>query len=100
MGLQEALEKQNKSLQRFSEVSSLVTREYEDLRQHLQLEQDLRKQAESYAHQMRVKKQEASRQSIILLENTSPSIQLLKALEEVANVTKALEEEKFKHLQQ
>ncbi|XP_059507639.1 shootin-1-like isoform X3 [Stegostoma tigrinum] len=100
MGLQEALEKQNKSLQRFSEVSSLVTREYEDLRQHLQLEQDLRKQAESYAHQMRVKKQEATRQSIILLENTSPSMPLLKALEEVANVTKALEEEKFKHQQQ
>ncbi|XP_060684030.1 shootin-1 isoform X2 [Hemiscyllium ocellatum] len=100
MGLQKALEKQNKSLQRLSEVSTQVTREYEDLRQHLQLEQDLRQQAESYAHQMRVKKQEANRQSVILLANANPSTQLLKALEDVAQATKALEEERFQHQQQ
>ncbi|XP_072436508.1 shootin-1 isoform X2 [Chiloscyllium punctatum] len=100
MGLQKALEKQSKSLQRFSEVSTQVTREYEDLRQHLQLEQDLRQQAESYAHQMEVKKQEANRQSVILLANANPSTQLLKALEEVAHATKALEKERFQHQQQ
>ncbi|XP_041048479.1 shootin-1 isoform X2 [Carcharodon carcharias] len=100
MDLQKALERQNKNLQRFNTVSSMVTHEYEELRQHLELEQDLRHVAENYAHQMRVQKQEANRQSMILLENVTPSTQLLKALEEVANATKILEEERIQHEQQ
>ncbi|XP_078418095.1 shootin-1 isoform X2 [Cetorhinus maximus] len=100
MDLQKALERQNKNLQRFNTVSSMVTREYEELKQHLELEQDLRHVAENYAHQMRVQKQEANRQSMILLENVTPSTQLLKAMEEVANATKILEEERIQHEQE
>lgn len=44
-----------------------------------------------------VKQKEANRQSMILLQQADPSIQLLKALEDVANVTKTLEEERIQH---
>lgn len=46
---------------------------------------------------MMVKQKEANRQSMILLQQADPSIQLLKALEDVANVTKTLEEERIQH---
>lgn len=48
---------------------------------------------------MLVKQKEANRQSMILLQNAEPSIQLLKALEDVAAITKTLEEERVQHLQ-
>lgn len=34
---------------------------------------------------------------MILLQQADPSIQLLKALEDVANVTKSLEQERLQH---
>lgn len=34
---------------------------------------------------------------MILMQQTDPSVQLLKALEDVANVTKTLEEERQQH---
>lgn len=46
---------------------------------------------------MVVKQKEANRQSMILLQQVDPSIQLLKALEDLANVTKTLEEERIQH---
>lgn len=46
---------------------------------------------------MMVKQKEANRQSMILLQQADPSIQLLKALEDVASVTKTLEEERIQH---
>lgn len=46
---------------------------------------------------MMVKQKEANRQSMILLQQADPSIQLLKALEDVAGVTKTLEEERIQH---
>lgn len=48
---------------------------------------------------MLVKQKEANRQSMLLLQSTEPSIQLLKALEDVAAVTKTLEEERLQHQQ-
>ncbi|KAA8588557.1 hypothetical protein FQN60_009902, partial [Etheostoma spectabile] len=42
---------------------------------------------------MLVKQKEANRQSMLLLQSAEPSVQLLKALEDVAAVTKTLEEE-------
>lgn len=36
---------------------------------------------------------------MILLQNAEPSLQLLKALEDVATITKTLEEERLQHLQ-
>ncbi|XP_038648868.1 shootin-1-like [Scyliorhinus canicula] len=100
MDLQKALERQNKNLQQINTVSSMVTREYEELREHLELEQSLRQLAEGYAHQMCVQKLEANRQSMILLENVIPSTQLLKAMEEMASATRTLEDERFQHQQQ
>lgn len=44
-----------------------------------------------------VKQKEANRQSMILLQQADPSIQLLKALEDVASVSKTLEEERIQH---
>lgn len=46
---------------------------------------------------MLVKQKEANRQSMILLQQADPSVQLLKALEDVANVTKTLEQERLQH---
>lgn len=48
---------------------------------------------------MLVKQKEANRQSMILLQQTDPSLQLLKALEDVANLTKTLEQERLQHQQ-
>lgn len=48
---------------------------------------------------MLVKQKEANRQSMILLQSTEPSVQLLKALEDVATVTKTLEVERLQHQQ-
>lgn len=48
---------------------------------------------------MLVKQKEANRQSMLLLQNAEPSVQLLKALEDVAAITKTLEEERLQHQQ-
>lgn len=48
---------------------------------------------------MLVKQKEANRQSMILLQNADPSLQLLKALEDVSAITKTLEEERLQHQQ-
>lgn len=48
---------------------------------------------------MLVKQKEANRQSMLLLQSAEPSIQLLKALEDVAAITKTLEEERLQHQQ-
>ncbi|XP_069779140.1 shootin-1 [Narcine bancroftii] len=98
--LQNALENQNKRLQQLSAVSTRVTQEYQELQQHLELEQNLRQKAEIYAHQMRVRTQEVNRQSVILLQHSEPDVQVMKAMEEVGKVTHALETERIQHQQQ
>ncbi|MBN3307944.1 SHOT1 protein, partial [Amia calva] len=97
--LHKTVEQQSKTIKRFNRVSLMATHEYEELREHLDLEHSLRQKAETYAHEMLVKQKEANRQSMILLQQADPSIQLLKALEDVANVTKTLEQERFQHQQ-
>lgn len=47
--------------------------------------------------QMLVKQKEANRQSMLLLQSAEPSVQLLKALEDVAAITKTLEDERLQH---
>lgn len=49
---------------------------------------------------MLVKQKEANRQSMLLLQSAEPSVTLLKALEDVAAITKTLEEERLLHRQQ
>ncbi|KTG45645.1 hypothetical protein cypCar_00006832, partial [Cyprinus carpio] len=95
--LHKTIEQQSKTIKRFNRVSMMATHEYENMKEQLDLEQSLRQKAETYAHEMMVKQKEANRQSMILLQQADPSIQLLKALEDVAGVTKTLEEERIQH---
>ncbi|KAJ8394046.1 hypothetical protein AAFF_G00053900 [Aldrovandia affinis] len=97
--LYKTVEQQSKTIKRFNRVSVMAAHEYEGLRDQLDLEQSLREKAETYAHEMLVKQKEANRQSMILLQNADPSLQLLKALEDVANITKTLEQERLQHQQ-
>lgn len=46
---------------------------------------------------MLVKQKEANRQSRILIQSTGPDAQLLQALEDVARMTRALEEARQEH---
>uniref|UniRef100_A0ACB8E9F4 Uncharacterized protein n=1 Tax=Sphaerodactylus townsendi TaxID=933632 RepID=A0ACB8E9F4_9SAUR len=78
-------------------VSRLVTEEYDEISRQLDLEQELRQQAEEFAHQMLVKTEEAKRQSMILMQSTKADSPLLQALDEVAKMTRALEETKRDH---
>ncbi|KAG7219538.1 hypothetical protein INR49_010763 [Caranx melampygus] len=98
--LRETVEQQNKTIKRFNRVSMMAAQEYEGMKEQLDLEQSLRVKAETYAHEMLVKQKEANRQSMLLLQSTEPSVQLLKALEDVATVTKTLEDERLQHQQQ
>uniref|UniRef100_A0A3B4Y8Y2 Si:dkey-280e21.3 n=1 Tax=Seriola lalandi dorsalis TaxID=1841481 RepID=A0A3B4Y8Y2_SERLL len=96
--LRETVEQQNKTIKRFNR-SMMAAQEYDGMKEQLDLEQSLRVKAETYAHEMLVKQKEANRQSMLLLQSTEPSVQLLKALEDVAAVTKTLEEERLQHQQ-
>ncbi|CAL8332899.1 unnamed protein product [Gadus morhua 'NCC'] len=97
--LRETIEQQSKTIKRFNRVSMMATQEYGGLRDQLDLEQSLRVEAETFAHEMLVKQKEANRQSVILMQNAEPSMQLLKALEDIATVTKTLEDERLQHQQ-
>uniref|UniRef100_A0A3B3R279 Uncharacterized protein n=1 Tax=Paramormyrops kingsleyae TaxID=1676925 RepID=A0A3B3R279_9TELE len=96
--LQKTMEQQNRTIKKFNR-SMMAAQEYEGLREQLDLEQSLRQKAESYAHEMLVKQKEANRQSMVLLQQSEPSLQLLKALEDLAHLTKTLEQERLQHQQ-
>ncbi|XP_053885619.1 shootin-1-like [Malaclemys terrapin pileata] len=95
--LQAAMDQSHKALKKYKRVSQMVAQEYSEAVQKLELEQDLRQHAETFAHKMLVKQKEANRQSMILLQNVGPNAQLLQALDEVASLTGALEEAKREH---
>ncbi|KAM6135704.1 shootin-1-like [Phoenicopterus ruber ruber] len=90
--LRAALGSSQRALRSFKRVSQIVTQDYCEAVQQLELEQDLRLHAEAFAHEMLVQKKEANRQSTILLQSAGPSAQLLAALQEVGRLTRALEE--------
>uniref|UniRef100_A0A3B5BNW7 Si:dkey-280e21.3 n=1 Tax=Stegastes partitus TaxID=144197 RepID=A0A3B5BNW7_9TELE len=96
--LHETVAQQSKTIKRFNR-SMMAAQEYEGMKDQLDLEQSLRVQAETYAHEMLVRQKEANRQSMLLLQSAEPSVQLLKALEDIAAVTKTLEEERQQHQQ-
>ncbi|XP_040411921.1 shootin-1-like [Cygnus olor] len=98
--LRAALDSSQRTLKSFKRVSQVVTQDYCEALQKLELEQDLRLHAEAFAHKMLVAKKEASRQSSILLQSAGPSAQLLRALQEVGSLTRALEEARQQHQQQ
>uniref|UniRef100_A0A8C9U5S4 Si:dkey-280e21.3 n=1 Tax=Scleropages formosus TaxID=113540 RepID=A0A8C9U5S4_SCLFO len=95
--LYRTIEQQNQTIKKFNRVSVMAAQEYEGLKEQLELEQNLRQKAECFAHEMMVKQKEANRQSTVLLQQSEPSLQLLKALEDLAHVTKTLEQERLQH---
>ncbi|XP_074004199.1 shootin-1-like isoform X2 [Numenius arquata] len=98
--LQAALGMSQRALKSFKRVSQIVTQDYCDAMQQLELEQDLRLHAEAFAHEMLVQKKEANRQSTILLQSSGPSAQLMAALQEVGRLTRVLEESRQEQQQQ
>uniref|UniRef100_A0A9L0JX91 Shootin-1 n=1 Tax=Equus asinus TaxID=9793 RepID=A0A9L0JX91_EQUAS len=90
---------QRKVLEKCNRVSMLAVEEYEEMQVNLELEKDLRKKAESFAQEMFIEQNKLKRQSYLLLQNSAPDQQLLKALDENAKLTQLLEEERIQHQQ-
>ncbi|KAG7462028.1 hypothetical protein MATL_G00197650 [Megalops atlanticus] len=94
------LSKQNRTLTKMKRVSQLVSQEFTDITQKLELEQGLRQHAEVFAHQMLVKQRETQRQSMLLIQNADTGPQLQQALEQVAQISSTLEEIRLQHQSQ
>ncbi|NWX24345.1 SHOT1 protein, partial [Aegotheles bennettii] len=91
--------KQQKLLEKCNRVSVLAVEEYEELHVNFELEKNLRKKAESFAQEMFIEQNKMKRQSQLLLQNSAPDQQLLKALDDNAKLTHTLEEERLQHQQ-
>uniref|UniRef100_A0A452HAM5 Shootin-1 n=1 Tax=Gopherus agassizii TaxID=38772 RepID=A0A452HAM5_9SAUR len=90
---------QRKLLEKCNRVSVLAVEEYEELQENFELEKNLRKKAESFAQEMYIEQNKLKRQSHLLLQNSAPDQQLMKALDENAKLTQTLEEERHQHQQ-
>ncbi|CAH2323218.1 shootin-1 isoform X1 [Pelobates cultripes] len=95
--LRKEVSDQRKLLQKYNRVSMLAVEEYEELQTNLEMEKDLREKAESLAHEMYIEQNKLKRQSHLLLQSCAPNDQLLKALDENAKLTQALEEDRIQH---
>ncbi|XP_017664754.1 PREDICTED: shootin-1 isoform X1 [Lepidothrix coronata] len=93
------VDKQQKLLEKCNRVSVMAVEEYEELRVNFELEKNLRKTAESFAQEMFIEQNKMKRQSQLLLQNSAPDQQLLKALDDNAKLTQTLEEERLQHQQ-
>ncbi|XP_078268958.1 shootin-1-like [Rhinoraja longicauda] len=91
------VDKQNQILTKYNKVSTLALEEYESLEQSLEMEKDLREEAECFAHEMLVEQKKLKRQSRVLIQNMVPHEQLMKALDELAIVTEIVEKERILH---
>ncbi|XP_062349210.1 shootin-1-like [Cinclus cinclus] len=90
--LRAALGASQRALRSFKRVSQIVTQDYCQALEQLELEQDLRCHAEAFAHQMLVQQREAKRQSSILLRSAGPDSQILEAFQELGKLSRELEE--------
>ncbi|XP_062988779.1 shootin-1 isoform X2 [Elgaria multicarinata webbii] len=93
------VQKQQEVLEKCNRMSVLAVEEYEELHVNFELEKNLRKTAESFAQEMFIEQNKLKRQSQLLLQNSAPDEQLLKALDENAKLNQMLEEERLKHQQ-
>ncbi|XP_048464894.1 shootin-1 [Rhincodon typus] len=91
------IDKQSQLLAKYNKVSILALEEYDDLEKSLDLEKDLRKEAETFAREMLLEQKKLKRQSQILIEKMVPNEQLMKALDDLAVVTETIEEERILH---
>ncbi|XP_068045353.1 shootin-1-like isoform X1 [Anomalospiza imberbis] len=90
--LRAALAASQRALRSFKRVSQIVTQDYCQALEQLELEQDLRCHAEAFARQMLVQQKEAKRQSSILLRSAAPDSQILEALQQLEKLSQELEE--------
>ncbi|XP_042184191.1 shootin-1 isoform X2 [Oncorhynchus tshawytscha] len=84
--------KQNKTMNKMKRVSQLVTEEFTEISQKLELEEGLRQHAEVFAHQVLVKQKQTQRQSMVLQQSSETSMQLQQALEQVAHINSTLQD--------
>ncbi|CDQ69318.1 unnamed protein product [Oncorhynchus mykiss] len=92
--------RQKKLLAKYNRVSLFAVEEYEALQENLDLEKELRAEAEIFAREMLVEQKKLNRQSQILLKSSSPSDTLQAALTDVTRLTQALESQRLVHQQQ
>ncbi|XP_032397902.1 shootin-1 isoform X1 [Etheostoma spectabile] len=92
--------RQKKLLGKYNRVSQFAVEEYEALHDTLNLERDLRTEAESFARAMMVEQKKLKRQSQILMQSASPGQALQEALSQVTRLTQELETQRLKHQSQ
>lgn len=91
---------QKKLLGKYNRVSQFAVEEYEALQDTLNLERDLRTEAESIARAMLVEQKKLKRQSQILMQSSLPSQALQEALSQVTILTQDLEIQRLEHQNQ
>ncbi|XP_059179896.1 shootin-1 [Centropristis striata] len=91
---------QKKLLGKYNRVSQFAVEEYEALQDTLDLERDLRAEAESFARVMMAEQAKLKRQSQILMQSSSPSQALQEALSQVNTLTQDLETQRLQHQDQ
>ncbi|XP_035531661.1 shootin-1 [Morone saxatilis] len=84
------ISKQSKTINKIKRVSQLVTEEFTEMSQKLELEQGLRQHAEVFAHQMIVQQKEAQSPSVLLMPSSETGLQLQQALEQISTISTAL----------
>lgn len=86
------LSKQSRTVNKMKRVSQLVTEEFADMSQKLEMEQGLRQHAEVFAHEILVKQKETQKQTVTLIQNAETEKQLQEALNQITDIGKVLEE--------
>lgn len=86
------LSKQSRTVNKMKRVSQLVTEEFADISQKLEMEQGLRQHAEVFAHEILVKQKETQKQTVTLIQNAETEKQLQEALNQITDIGKVLEE--------
>ncbi|XP_061600884.1 shootin-1 isoform X2 [Cololabis saira] len=91
---------QKKVLEKYTRVSQFAVEEYEALQESLDLEQNLRTEAENFAMAMLVEQKKLKRQSQILMQSAAGNQALQDALSQLASLTENLETERLEHQNQ
>ncbi|XP_035525217.1 proteasome activator complex subunit 4B [Morone saxatilis] len=91
---------QKKLLGKYNRVSQFAVEEFEALQDTLNLERDLRTEAENFARAMVVEQKQLKRQSQILMQSSFPSQALQEALSQVTRLTQDLETQRLEHQHQ
>uniref|UniRef100_A0A8C5EFK6 Shootin-1 n=1 Tax=Gouania willdenowi TaxID=441366 RepID=A0A8C5EFK6_GOUWI len=91
---------QKKLLGKFNRVSLFAVEEFETLQDSLNLERDMRTEAENFARAMLVEQKKLKRQSQILMQSSAPCQALQEAFRQITELTHSLETQKMEHQEQ